>query len=83
VRGILQYVHARIAAEASKPHPVDHNVDSDIGYFMNLHCGHNNSFSVEEQEQLKRLLEMALSRDEAQSSQLHNGSASSAQISIV
>jgi hypothetical protein len=79
---MLQYVHARIGAEASRPHPVDHNVDSDIGYFMNLHCGHNNAFSTEEQEQLKRMLERALTRGEAHSLQQRNGSAT-AQISIV
>lgn len=33
--------------------------DSNVGCFMNLHCGHNNPFTREEREQLKGILAKA------------------------
>jgi hypothetical protein len=77
---MLGYVNARLAAEVVQRKGVAEFVDSDIGYFLNLHCGHNNTFSREEQQQLKELLDRALVRPT--SSQFANGT-ESPQLSIV
>jgi hypothetical protein len=82
---MLGYVNARLAAEVLALQPKGGGeaefVDSDVGHFLDLHCGHNNPFSREEQQQLRDLLDRALARP-AIASQLANGTISP-QISIV
>lgn len=56
--GVLEYVVARLSA----PPTVDasrqaNHLQSQLGYLLNLHCGHNNQFSVEERVKLTALLD--------------------------
>ena len=66
VLGVLQYVQARLSSPAiveaslkSASFNVNDNNDSTVGCFMNLHCGHNNSFLREEKIQLQSIVEQA------------------------
>jgi len=64
VLGVLQYVLARLTAaptveSARKNRNFELATDSNVGCFINLHCGHNNPFSADERETLKGLLAKA------------------------
>lgn len=56
--GVLEYVVARLSApqvvEASKR---GLHMQDQVGHLLNLHCGHNNQFNVEERMKLTALLQ--------------------------
>ena len=71
VLGTLEYCLARLTAPSSVEKAranqrllVDES--DNVGCFLNLHCGHNNSYSAVEQEQYRSLLNRALTRDHRQ-----------------
>ena len=63
VIGMLQYAQCRLVAEASKQILAVSYAKSDIGFLMNLHCGHNNAYSKVERLQLKSIADQALGDD--------------------
>jgi len=61
VIGTLEYVMSRLSAPATleaswKSRHLNANGPMTEGSFMNLHCGHNNPYSVEERNRLKAIL---------------------------
>jgi len=60
---MLQYAQCRLVAEASKQIPAFLYAKSDVGFLMNLHCGHNNAYSKTERLQLKSIVDQALEDD--------------------
>jgi len=61
VIGTLEYVMFRLSAPATletswKSRHLNANGPMTEGSFMNLHCGHNNPYSVEERNRLKAIL---------------------------
>lgn len=67
VAGVLYYIQSRLLSPATiqsaqKSRRMQVFDDSSVGVFLNLSCGHNNSFSEEERHNLKILLQRAASR---------------------
>jgi hypothetical protein len=57
VVAVLHYIQSRLSAASTIESAQDElrlnrYEDSGVGVFLNLNCGHNNSFSNEEKEQL-------------------------------
>jgi hypothetical protein len=66
VVGVLYYVQSRLSAPATiqaaqKSRRLQGYDDSCVGAFLNLSCGHNNSYSKEEKRSLEFLLGRAAS----------------------
>jgi hypothetical protein len=66
---MLEYIMARIVATStlndsllSKQLTVEKDGLS-TGHFLNLTCGHNNQYSVEERKELEKLLSLACEED--------------------
>lgn len=64
VVGVLKYLQGRLSAstsiEAAQKSRKLQVFKEGVGFLLNLHCGHNNPFSKEEQLQLKGLLDRAI-----------------------
>ena len=65
VTAMLYYIQTRISSTAAIQEAQDttslKNVgDSNVGVFLNLNCGHNNSFSDDEKQHLNFWLNKAL-----------------------
>jgi hypothetical protein len=63
---VLHYMQNRLSStstiqSAQEILRLNRHEDSGVGVFLNLNCGHNNSFSNEEKEQLLFWLNRALS----------------------
>ena len=63
VKGMLEYIVERIsstdittASNAWHNRCVDDPSPISTGYFLNLHCGHNNQYSLKEREDLMTLI---------------------------
>ena len=66
---MLEYIMARILATStlngsllSKKFSVERDGQSN-GHFLNLTCGHNNQYSLEEKKELEKLLILACEED--------------------
>jgi hypothetical protein len=68
VVGMLQYVQARLSApqtiQAARKSLHLQISESNVGSFLNLHCGHNNPFSKVERKKLQSLLDIGMTGDE-------------------
>jgi hypothetical protein len=65
VTAMLYYIQARVSSSAAIQEALDvrslKNVgESNVGVFLNLNCGHNNSFSENEKHHLNFWLTKAL-----------------------
>lgn len=63
VIGTLQYIRERLGStvEASrKGRSLVVGDESNVGCFLNLHCGHNNAFSEQEKDRYREILRQAL-----------------------
>jgi len=61
VLGTLEYAASRLGSQAVieasfKDRHLQATSQEMIGSFLNLHCGHNNPYSVSEKERLRALL---------------------------
>jgi len=59
--GMLEYAVARLSASVGPSRQGLHFQDPTVGHLLNLHCGHNNQFSVGERAELTTLLEEVMS----------------------
>ena len=61
--GVLEYVVARLSATTTVDTSRQANhLQSQLGYLLNLNCGHNSQLSVDERQKLKTLLEEVASK---------------------
>lgn len=65
VTAMLYYIQARISSavviqEAQESRSLKSVGDNNVGVFLNLNCGHNNSFSDDEKQNLNYWLIKAL-----------------------
>jgi hypothetical protein len=66
VVGMLEYIVQRISSTDATKASIAwrHSYDDDqstrsTGYFLNLHCGHNNQYSSKEKDELMSLIHLA------------------------
>ena len=66
ITSMLHYIQSRISSavaiqEAQESRSLKIAGDNNVGVFLNLNCGHNNSFSDDEKQNLNYWLNKALS----------------------